>query len=482
MARRITTNRIFSASATEVVANATVDRTTGQIVSETVLPFNLTIDPEELVMAVDAPDAGHGGRWLWSWNAGAVPYARVKIDQVEQNPIAIYLDSRYTIYNFAAHEIVSPMTQTHKLYLKWIEGAGTANLVPWSVSTLNVENISFPGVRNGTATEVQRLIINVPETITLPTLVAPTVSYDVTFANAGSYTFGGSAHGQNPDLGPFYRGGTYTFNVNASGHPFYLTTDDGTNFESESYVGEYTSGVTGSRTDVGTVTFVVPQNAPDTLYYQCGVHSPMRGEIQIKDLAVEYNESGNLKLFFQHDQDDHAVEVDLRPKPRITDQTTLVFDAARETFVPQDLGIYLDRTVQFQTKIEDLVDEKIVSERSVTTNTINSTVLYNINLAQQGNLQVTTGTARWYAPFDLVITDIRPRLGTAADGNVTGLVRVNGTNSKTFTITSGQTSVNVTSPTINVSEGSYLTLDVTAVGSEAAPGVDLFVQFTYRRD
>ena len=75
-----------------------------------------------------------------------------------------------------------------------------------------------------------------------------TGSYGVTFGGTGIYTFTGDATGNNPNIGPLIRGGTYTFNVQAGpSHPFYITTDDGTNFSAGAYVGEYTSGVTNSR-------------------------------------------------------------------------------------------------------------------------------------------------------------------------------------------------------------------------------------------
>lgn len=454
-----------------------------------ILPFDLTVEAEVLTIAADSPDAGPGQRWLWSWNAGSVPYGRVKIDQIEQNPVALYLDSIYTVYNFAAHEIHANMTQTHKLYLKWIEGAGTDNLVPWAANTLNVANISFPGVNGGNETEVQRLIIDTPVDFSVPTLNAPTVGYTVEFQNAGAYTFigkhgtppTGAAEGDNPTLGPMYRGGTYTFAIDAVGHPLYLTTDDGTNFVSESYVGEYTNGVTGSRTDNGTLTFVVPNDAPDTLYYQCGIHGSMRGEIVIKDLAIEYREDGNPKLWFQHSQEGHAVEVDLRPKPVITDQVTLVYDGTSDSFIPQDMGVYLDRTVQFQTKLQDLVAEKITADGLVTASDVNNEVLYNITLAQQGDLQVVNGTARWYAPFGLTVTDIRPRLGTAGDSDININIKVNGTVTKSITMPADSDSTTVSSPSFTMSEGQYITVDVTSIGSETI-GADLFLQFTYKKN
>ena len=74
------------------------------------------------------------------------------------------------------------------------------------------------------------------------------------------------------------RGQTYTFGVDSPGHPFYLSTnkDGGTGFP-----GEYTTGVTGSRTEFGLLTIITDANTPSTLYYDCGVHLDMGGTITV---------------------------------------------------------------------------------------------------------------------------------------------------------------------------------------------------------
>ena len=101
------------------------------------------------------------------------------------------------------------------------------------------------------------------------------VSFAVTNSGYGAYNIDGVSNGAIT----LTRGGTYTFNVNASGHPFYIqTTGNGYN----SY-NVYSSGVTGAGAQVGTVTFVVPSNAPSTLYYQCQYHPAMYGQINIID-------------------------------------------------------------------------------------------------------------------------------------------------------------------------------------------------------
>ena len=326
------------------------DRT---ITSDNIPDVNLAIAPEVLEIQVSAPQAGQDTQWLWTWEQSTLPYARRTITNSPEVSVPLYKQGTYIVNNYAAYDLFDQMTQTHSLYLKWIDGAGTDNLVSWATSTGPVSD-SHPDINSGNTTDVQRINISVPSTITLPTLTAPNVSYTVVNNGAGAYTFSGAAKGDNPNLGPFYRGGTYTINITATGHPFYFTTDNGTNFASGTYFGEYTSGVTGSRTDSGTITFTVPNDAPDTLYYQCGNHSVMRGAITIRDLAIEVNNNGNYVLYFQHTQEGHKTPVEIRPIPSLVNQMCLVYDASSGKFVPQDLATYVENTPSFENKIREV--------------------------------------------------------------------------------------------------------------------------------
>ncbi len=72
------------------------------------------------------------------------------------------------------------------------------------------------------------------------------------------------------------RGITYTFNINAPGHPFYISTDP-----NGAGAGEVTQGVTGSQTDVGILTFTPDNSHPSLLYYQCFSHLNMGWKLNI---------------------------------------------------------------------------------------------------------------------------------------------------------------------------------------------------------
>jgi hypothetical protein len=84
----------------------------------------------------------------------------------------------------------------------------------------------------------------------------------------------------NPQLS-LVRGKTYSFDVNAPDHPFYIkkapVNGSGSTWD---------EGVTNNGLETGTLSFTVPADAPSTLFYQCGIHSAMTGTIQVTSLSV----------------------------------------------------------------------------------------------------------------------------------------------------------------------------------------------------
>ena len=392
---------------------------------------DLNIAPEILEIQVDSPGAGQDTNWLWTWEQSTLPYARRTITNSNELNVPLYIQGTYTLNNFAK-TIHGEMTQTHSIFLKWIDGAGTENLVSWATDQGTTQD-SHPSINGGATQDIQRLSIVVPGTITLPTLVAPTtVTYNVANSGAGAYTFSGAAAGDNVNIGPLYRGGTYTFNITAPGHPFYLTTDNGSNYASGTYFGEYTNGVTGSRADSGTITFTVPADAPDTLYYQCGNHSPMRGQITVKDLAVETNINGNFVVYFQHGQEGHKTPVEIRPIPTLVNQMCLVYDASVNKFVPQDLATYVENTPSFENKIREVAGtaELVVEDGSAVVAKVNvyndSTYLplAGNNIGDQAfatdnnTLYVWSGTS-WTSTKRQLVAGTNITLTTDSNGDIT---------------------------------------------------------------
>lgn len=102
--------------------------------------------------------------------------------------------------------------------------------------------------------------------------------FDVVNSGSAAYQFNATGIGftQNTTNPTLYlnRGQQYQFNVNASGHPFLIKTAAGTGTGNQ-----YVDGVVNNGAAVGVVTFKVPFNAPNTLYYQCQNHAAMLGVI-----------------------------------------------------------------------------------------------------------------------------------------------------------------------------------------------------------
>ena len=110
---------------------------------------------------------------------------------------------------------------------------------------------------------------------TLPQPVVSNKSFTVT-ASSGRYFIDGDEQATLT----LYEGTTYTFNVNASSHPFrFSTTAPSTS--------DYTTGVTDPGTP--TVTFTPTSTTPSILYYYCAAHPNMGGQINVKSLR--YRES-----------------------------------------------------------------------------------------------------------------------------------------------------------------------------------------------
>ena len=72
------------------------------------------------------------------------------------------------------------------------------------------------------------------------------------------------------------RGQTYTFVVNAPGHPFHITTVPGLPVQDL-----VDAGLSGNGTTSGTVTFTPSASTPTSFSYQCSVHTAMTGAINL---------------------------------------------------------------------------------------------------------------------------------------------------------------------------------------------------------
>jgi len=120
-------------------------------------------------------------------------------------------------------------------------------------------------------------------TITDSDTKEPEITWTLGANLSSAYTFTGSGFTGAVNDPTLYliRGQTYKFDNQTGGHPFRIQS-------TVAQVGggtQYNSGVTNNDATGGTgtnvLTFVVPMDAPDTLYYQCTAHTAMTGTINV---------------------------------------------------------------------------------------------------------------------------------------------------------------------------------------------------------
>jgi hypothetical protein len=119
---------------------------------------------------------------------------------------------------------------------------------------------------------------------------APNV-FNVTNQLANAYLIDGIA---NETL-TLTKGETYTFSINSTGHPFWIVTAQGAaNVTTNAFPGVVGNGT--GQTATGTVVFSVPNNAPATLFYQCGLHNAMTGTLNIVAPAPGVPAAGTIAI------------------------------------------------------------------------------------------------------------------------------------------------------------------------------------------
>ena len=147
-----------------------------------------------------------------------------------------------------------------------------------SIVTTNPVDTSTPGTYTVTytVTDAAGNTTSIGRIVTV--LVAPTAfTINVTASNSSDYTLSGADRngnvtGNDPSI-TFNVGDVIDFNVDASGHPFYLKTVQGTG------TSDLISGVTNNGATNGTVSWT--PTASGTYYYQCSLHSGMNGTITV---------------------------------------------------------------------------------------------------------------------------------------------------------------------------------------------------------
>ena len=100
-----------------------------------------------------------------------------------------------------------------------------------------------------------------------------------------------------------------------------------------------------------------------------------------------------------------------------------------------------------------------------------------VTLYQDGILEPTTGTVRWYNPSPVTVTKITARLAESADDIVTVRIKKNGVTAQTLTFPANSNKQVVIS-SIEMAVDDYLTVDIVTVG-DTNRGSGLSLEFTY---
>ncbi len=106
-------------------------------------------------------------------------------------------------------------------------------------------------------------------------------TYTVTTEDEGDnyvYIFTPDGLTRNPAL-TLYRGQTYSFDITAPNNPFSIKT-----VRVAGPLERYTDGVSASTVQSGTITFTVPSDSPDVLFYVSEVDANTGGVFSIKDI------------------------------------------------------------------------------------------------------------------------------------------------------------------------------------------------------
>jgi len=114
----------------------------------------------------------------------------------------------------------------------------------------------------------------------------PNYVINVTSSGAAAYIINGTdrngiiTNASNSTLN-FYSGSRVRFNINATGHPFYIKTVNSTGTSNQA------SGVTNNGATNGVIDWVVPSISTNTaFYYNCQHHEAMNGSISVNALAA----------------------------------------------------------------------------------------------------------------------------------------------------------------------------------------------------
>ena len=168
-------------------------------------------------------------------------------------------------------------------------GVGITNLDAANLASGTIPDARFPSTLPAVS---GANLTNLPSPT--PTTSDIQIVYEITSSSSSSYyRFSGNgvdSSANNPDL-YLERGKKYRFINNSGGvHPFRIQSDNGSTL--------YSTGVTNNNSSTGNIDFAIRWDAPGHLYYKCGQHPSMLGNIYIS--SGQYNTQKNNPVFWAY--------------------------------------------------------------------------------------------------------------------------------------------------------------------------------------
>ena len=216
----------------------------------------------------------------------------------------------FTTYNNSQYSYPDTEGQNADLYIVDSGIAGASFVPTGDLSGSTLTFVSFAahwqltldyGLKAFASEASQEIKLTCEHLDPVPAVPGSAVHWNITTAQGNQYDFtwdgssandtitNGFSNTPEPDI-TLIRGATYEFDTTSAGatHPLEIRTALGGS--------AYNTGVTNNGVAQAIITFVVPTNAPNTLYYQCPNHANMEGTLNI----VEPNSLTPSGLRFDH--------------------------------------------------------------------------------------------------------------------------------------------------------------------------------------
>ena len=256
--------------ATSLVVGGTT--LTGAAVTSITAGTGISVDQSTGNVTISATGGGEGESYWEQTSAGIHTLSNVGIGTT--NP-----ESKLTIIGdaFISGVVTATSFIGNASSATYADSAGISTNV--SGGTASITSLSVSGISTLGTVQVSSGII---------TATSGIVTYygDTSYTTDGRWTLGANGSSDYTFIGIGFtqttndpvlylaRGRVYEFVNNSGGsHPFEIRVSDGG--------AAYNDGVTNNGAASGVIRFEIPFNAPNTLYYQCTVHSGMGNTISV---------------------------------------------------------------------------------------------------------------------------------------------------------------------------------------------------------